>query len=95
MEILDHLGVWPDPNPTIKSIFYKLRGIVIFYIFVRVLLYYYVMSAWMSFVGVFVPNAAEQTKRQCSEWFWTLVFSFLVCLPVIIIMFSISVVHTN
>lgn len=79
MELLHHLGIAPEPNPTLRSIYHKAKGIFVLYILFRILLWYHAILAVCSVSAVFVPNLAAQIKRQCAEWFWTTVMYFIVC----------------
>lgn len=78
MELLQHLGVLPDPNPTLRSIYRKAKGIFILYVLFRCACWYHLISAICSLSAVFVPNVAALIKRQCGEWFWTTAMYFLV-----------------
>lgn len=69
IELLEHLVILPDPNPTLVSIFYKSRGILLSYTLFRFLLVYHVMSAMISLVAFNVPNVTEQRKKLVAEWF--------------------------
>lgn len=79
MELLEHLGILPLPNPTLKSVCYRVRGTVILYVLFRLLVLYHVMSAVFSSGAIVVPHIAEPAKRACGEWFWSVALYLMVC----------------
>lgn len=78
MDLIYHLGVLLEPNPTIRSIYFKLRGYCIFYFLIHVLGIYHIVSVGCSLLQYLFPDVIE-VKRIGAAIFWDLCIYLVVC----------------
>lgn len=70
MELIDHLGIKPQPNPSIRSALFKCRGYCILFLLFLIAVAYNIFSVLVSSVRCLFPQQAATVKRFCSAAFW-------------------------
>lgn len=69
MELIQHLGVIPDPSPTLRSVFYKAKGLVVLYCLLKVVVCYHFISVGCSVMKYIFPEFND-IKKMCGVYFW-------------------------
>lgn len=70
MEIVQHLGFFFEPHPTVESSLYKLRGLVTLWLLLNLVCWYHYVSFCMSLMAIFLPDLAAYTKRLTANFLW-------------------------
>lgn len=77
MELIKHLGLVPQRDPTVLATIYKLRGLIIWYILFNALVGYQIISCISSLLCYTFPDASTNVKRKACIMFWDLCIYFM------------------
>lgn len=77
MELIGHLGLSPQKDPTVASTIHKLCGFVVWYFLFNLLLLYQVISVISSILSYSFPETSINMKRKACIMFWDICIYFL------------------